>query len=183
MAAECHSKAITEPQIFADPLFRIKTLPRNKRQNGEVSPKCLRSLEDGRLLLPLLLVLEQEDEQPGWRTEQQRRRSRLMSRSRWTSTRDSNNSLSQCTRESASTTQSLLLLYLTFFHSNQILTFKDKWELLPAFLKVKGLVKQHIDSFNYFVDVELKKILKANEYVLSDVDPTFFLRSSIYIPY
>ena len=59
----------------------------------------------------------------------------------------------------------------------EVLTFQDKWELLPAFLKVKGLVKQHIDSFNYFVDVELKKILKANEYILSDVDPTFFLKS------
>jgi DNA-directed RNA polymerase III subunit RPC2 len=41
---------------------------------------------------------------------------------------------------------------------------------------VKGLVKQHVDSFNYFVDIELKKILKANEYVLSDVDPAFFLK-------
>jgi len=31
-------------------------------------------------------------------------------------------------------------------------------------LKAKGLVKQHIDSFNYFVDVDLKKIVKrANE--------------------
>jgi DNA-directed RNA polymerase III subunit RPC2 len=59
---------------------------------------------------------------------------------------------------------------------------QDKWELLPAFLKVKGLVKQHIDSFNYFVDVDLKKILKANEYVLSDVDPTFFLKYSALSP-
>lgn len=41
-------------------------------------------------------------------------------------------------------------------------------------------MKQHIDSFNYFVDVDMKKILKANEYVLSDVDPNFFLK---YIPY
>jgi len=41
-------------------------------------------------------------------------------------------------------------------------------------------VKQHIDSFNYFVDVDMKKILKANEYVLSDVDPNFFLK---YIPF
>jgi len=63
-----------------------------------------------------------------------------------------------------------------FSVEQRVLTFQDKWELLPAFLKVKGLVKQHIDSFNYFVDVELKKILKANEYVLSDVDPTFFLK-------
>ena len=57
-----------------------------------------------------------------------------------------------------------------------LLTQQDKWELLPAFLKVKGLVKQHIDSFNYFVDVELRKILKANEYILSDTDPNFFLK-------
>ena len=60
--------------------------------------------------------------------------------------------------------------------TDSISTAEDKWTLLPAFLKVKGLVKQHIDSFNYFVDVELKKIVKANERVVSDVDPQFFLR-------
>ncbi|CUA70973.1 DNA-directed RNA polymerase III subunit C2 [Rhizoctonia solani] len=53
---------------------------------------------------------------------------------------------------------------------------EDKWLLLPAFLKVKGLVKQHIDSFNYFVDVDLANILKANNKVLSDVDPKFWLK-------
>ncbi|KAF2840277.1 DNA-directed rna polymeras-like protein III subunit [Patellaria atrata CBS 101060] len=53
-------------------------------------------------------------------------------------------------------------------------TARDKWNLLPAFLKVKGLVKQHIDSFNYFVDVELKNIVKANQYVRSDVDNKFW---------
>jgi hypothetical protein len=52
---------------------------------------------------------------------------------------------------------------------------QDKWNLLPAFLKVKGLVKQHIDSFNYFVDHEIKDILKANKFVRSDVDNTFWL--------
>lgn len=55
-------------------------------------------------------------------------------------------------------------------------TAKDKWNLLPAFLKVKGLVKQHLDSFNYFVDTDLKKIIAANEYVLLDVDPEFYLK-------
>lgn len=60
--------------------------------------------------------------------------------------------------------------------TDSINTAEDKWTLLPAFLKVKGLVKQHIDSYNYFVDVELKKIVKANERVVSDVDPQFFLR-------
>lgn len=55
-------------------------------------------------------------------------------------------------------------------------TVKDKWKLVPAFLKVKGLVKQHIDSFNYFIDVEITKIVKANELVTSDTDPTFYLK-------
>jgi DNA-directed RNA polymerase III subunit RPC2 len=60
--------------------------------------------------------------------------------------------------------------------TDEINTAEDKWNLLPAFLKVKGLVKQHLDSFNYFVDVDLKKIIEANETVLSDVDPEFYLK-------
>ena len=52
--------------------------------------------------------------------------------------------------------------------TDPIKTARDKWNLLPAFLRVKGLVKQHIDSFNYFTEVELKKILKANEFIVSD---------------
>ncbi|PMD56370.1 beta and beta-prime subunits of DNA dependent RNA-polymerase [Hyaloscypha bicolor E] len=54
-------------------------------------------------------------------------------------------------------------------------TAKDKWNLLPAFLKVKGLVKQHIDSFNFFIEHEIKEIVKANKRVGSDVDGNFFL--------
>jgi DNA-directed RNA polymerase III subunit RPC2 len=42
-------------------------------------------------------------------------------------------------------------------------------------LKVKGLIKQHIDSFNFFIEVELKNIVKANKRVTSDVDGKFFL--------
>ncbi|KAI9673312.1 MAG: DNA-directed RNA polymerase III core subunit ret1 [Trizodia sp. TS-e1964] len=60
--------------------------------------------------------------------------------------------------------------------TDPINTPKDKWNLLPAFLKVKGLVKQHIDSFNFFVEVELKKIVRANKRILSDVDPSFYLK-------
>jgi DNA-directed RNA polymerase III subunit RPC2 len=41
---------------------------------------------------------------------------------------------------------------------------------------VKGLVKQHIDSFNYFVDVDIKNIVRANNKVTSDVDPRFWLK-------
>jgi len=43
-------------------------------------------------------------------------------------------------------------------------------------LKTKGLVKQHIDSFNYFINVDLKKIVRANEKVVSHADPTFYLK-------
>ncbi len=38
---------------------------------------------------------------------------------------------------------------------------KEKWKLIPAFLKVRGLVLQHIDSFNYLIAKELKKIIRA----------------------
>lgn len=57
-------------------------------------------------------------------------------------------------------------------------TLEDKFELLPAFLKVRGLVRQHIDSFNYLVNEEIKKIVraKANERVTCDSDPNFYLK-------
>lgn len=59
-----------------------------------------------------------------------------------------------------------------------IKTVKDKYELLPAFLKVRGLVKQQIDSFNYFINHEIKKIVRAkdNEKLTCDADPNFFLK-------
>ncbi|KAG8579674.1 hypothetical protein GDO81_011000 [Engystomops pustulosus] len=61
-------------------------------------------------------------------------------------------------------------------------TVEEKWKLLPAFLKVKGLVKQHIDSFNYFINVEIKNIMKANEKVTSDADPMWYLKYlNIYV--
>ena len=39
---------------------------------------------------------------------------------------------------------------------------EDKWKLVPAFLRLRGLVKQHIDSFNYFINVDIKKMVAAN---------------------
>jgi hypothetical protein len=38
-------------------------------------------------------------------------------------------------------------------------SLKEKWKLVPAYLKVKGLIKQHLDSFNYFTNIEVIKIL------------------------
>src|SRR3989338_3571694 len=55
-------------------------------------------------------------------------------------------------------------------------SLEAKWKLVPAFLKVRGLMKQHIASFNHFVNVDMEKIVKANSRVSSDSDPTFFLR-------
>ena len=53
---------------------------------------------------------------------------------------------------------------------------KEKWKLLPSFLEVKGLVKQHIDSFNHFVEHEIKDIVKANEKVTCLADPMFYIK-------
>jgi len=59
--------------------------------------------------------------------------------------------------------------------TDPINTARDKWNLLPAFLRVKGLVKQHIDSFDYFTNVELKKIVQANSLVVSDANPSKYI--------
>eukprot|EP00181_Compsopogon_caeruleus_P003853 CAMPEP_0184677528 /NCGR_PEP_ID=MMETSP0312-20130426/104_1 /TAXON_ID=31354 /ORGANISM="Compsopogon coeruleus, Strain SAG 36.94" /LENGTH=1159 /DNA_ID=CAMNT_0027125439 /DNA_START=2248 /DNA_END=5727 /DNA_ORIENTATION=+ len=55
-------------------------------------------------------------------------------------------------------------------------TAEDKWKLLPTFLQVRGLVRQHIDSFDFFVQEDIRHIVQANEKVLSDADPAFYLR-------
>ncbi|XP_050380845.1 DNA-directed RNA polymerase III subunit 2 isoform X2 [Argentina anserina] len=59
---------------------------------------------------------------------------------------------------------------------------KDKFALIPEFLKVRGLVKQHLESFNYFVNIGIKKIVRANDMIVSGVDPSIWLRfNNIYI--
>lgn len=60
--------------------------------------------------------------------------------------------------------------------TDPINTARDKWNLLPAFLKVKGLVKQHIDSYNYFVEVQMKKIVHASSTIRSEVDHNFYIK-------
>ena len=48
-------------------------------------------------------------------------------------------------------------------HINKpIKKIEDKWKLIPAFLRLRGLVKQHIDSFNFFINIDMKNIVKAN---------------------
>ena len=42
-----------------------------------------------------------------------------------------------------------------------VATVEKKWKLLPEFLRMRGLMKQHIDSFNYFMNVEMNNIVTA----------------------
>uniref|UniRef100_A0A9J2PVM7 DNA-directed RNA polymerase subunit beta n=1 Tax=Ascaris lumbricoides TaxID=6252 RepID=A0A9J2PVM7_ASCLU len=58
----------------------------------------------------------------------------------------------------------------------EVKTLKDKWALVPAFLQVRGLVKQHIASFDYFINEDIKNILRANERITSDVNPSFYVK-------
>lgn len=43
-------------------------------------------------------------------------------------------------------------------------------------MQVRGLVKQHLDSFNYFVNVGIQKIVSANDRIVSSVDPSIYIR-------
>ena len=40
---------------------------------------------------------------------------------------------------------------------------EEKWKLVPAFLAVKGLVKQHINSFNYLINEDIRNIVMTND--------------------
>ena len=56
-------------------------------------------------------------------------------------------------------------------------SLQQKWRLLPYFLSLRSLLRQHIDSFDHFVDKEMKQIVfspSARE-IRSEHDPKFFL--------
>ena len=40
-------------------------------------------------------------------------------------------------------------------------SLKDKWRMVPHFLKLRSLMRQHIDSFDHFVNIDLKKIVQS----------------------
>ncbi|KAJ1453264.1 hypothetical protein M885DRAFT_524653 [Pelagophyceae sp. CCMP2097] len=54
---------------------------------------------------------------------------------------------------------------------------EKKYRLLPHFLQLRGLMRQHIASFDFFVNHDIKKVVGAslNKTVRSEVDPNFFL--------
>lgn len=53
-------------------------------------------------------------------------------------------------------------------------SLREKWRVLPHFLKLRGLMKQHIDSFDHFVSVEMKQIVQVSLYIYS-FDLHYFL--------
>lgn len=53
---------------------------------------------------------------------------------------------------------------------------QEKWSLIPSFLKTKGIFNQHIASFNYFVDTDIRNIMQANNKVISDTHSEFYLK-------
>lgn len=58
-------------------------------------------------------------------------------------------------------------------------TLQDKWRLLPYFLSLRSLLRQHIDSFDHFCNYELEQIIvqsPSNNEIRSDHDSKFFLR-------
>ncbi|PSC73428.1 DNA-directed RNA polymerase III subunit RPC2 [Micractinium conductrix] len=60
----------------------------------------------------------------------------------------------------------------------------QKYALLPAFLQAKGLIRQHVSSFNHFISSDLLKIIRAkgNERIGCDADPNFYLKyTNIYV--
>ncbi|KAL0212213.1 hypothetical protein RCL1_005839 [Eukaryota sp. TZLM3-RCL] len=51
----------------------------------------------------------------------------------------------------------------------------DKYSILPSFIQNKGIARQHIESFNYFVQTDIHQIVAANSRVICDSDTTWFL--------
>ncbi|CAG2176173.1 unnamed protein product, partial [Oppiella nova] len=57
-----------------------------------------------------------------------------------------------------------------------IKAIEDKWKLLPAFLEVRGLIKQHLDSFNHFIAKEIKSVLRANQRITCESDANWYVK-------
>ncbi|ORD95156.1 DNA-directed RNA polymerase [Enterospora canceri] len=51
-----------------------------------------------------------------------------------------------------------------------------KNDLVELFFREKSLVRQHIESYDYFIEKEIHEIVQANNTVVSDIDHCFYLR-------
>ena len=65
-----------------------------------------------------------------------------------------------------------------------IKSVQEKHKMLPHFLRMRGLLRQYTDSFNYFINTEMKQIVaaKSNSTIRSKVDSSWFLEyTDIYV--
>lgn len=60
------------------------------------------------------------------------------------------------------------------FMGGSSLKVEDLWVLMEAFLKEKGLVRQHLDSFNDFVVRGIKEIVRENN-IIPTSDPNIYI--------
>lgn len=52
---------------------------------------------------------------------------------------------------------------------------EDTWALLKSFFKEKGLVRQHLDSFNDFIENQMQDIVEENGQIIPDI-PDFYIK-------
>ena len=53
--------------------------------------------------------------------------------------------------------------------SSEKLSNKDKWIILKSLFDEKGLVRQHLDSYNNFIEYEMQTIVDESGEVIPDI--------------
>ena len=53
--------------------------------------------------------------------------------------------------------------------SSEKLTNEDKWIILKSLFDEKGLVRQHLDSYNNFIEYEMQLIVDESSEVIPDI--------------
>ena len=51
----------------------------------------------------------------------------------------------------------------------EILTNEDKWVILKSLFDEKGLVRQHLDSYNNFIEEKMQEIVNESGEVVPDL--------------
>ena len=49
------------------------------------------------------------------------------------------------------------------------LSNQDKWTILKSLFDEKGLVRQHLDSYNEFIELEMQEIVDESSEVVPDI--------------
>jgi DNA-directed RNA polymerase subunit B len=53
--------------------------------------------------------------------------------------------------------------------NTEYLTNEDKWVILKSLFDEKGLVRQHLDSYNNFIEYEMQTIVDESGEVIPDI--------------